>query len=320
MRDKLVTIFGGAGFIGRHVVRSLAERGATIRVATRNAQLAAHLKPMGEIGQIVMTKWNPGDAASVEALVAGADHVVNCVGILFERRAGDFERLQGRLPGLIGQAAAKHGVQRVVHVSAIGADAASPSLYAKSKAEGESSLRAAFPAAVILRPSIVFGPEDQFFNRFAQMACISPFLPLVGGGATKFQPVYVGDVAAAVMAGLERAETAGRTFELGGPKVYSFKELLQYLLKELGRKRLLLPLPDGIARLQARLFELLPEPPLTRDQLLLLAKDNVVTAGVSTLKDLGIAPTPVEVIVPQYIKPFCRQSAVFAREHGGGSV
>jgi NADH dehydrogenase len=218
--------------------------------------------------------------------------------------------VHGELPGRIAAAARAAGVERLVHVSAIGADPASPAHYARSKAAGEAALRAAFPAAVVLRPSIVFGPEDGFFNRFAQMAKIAPALPLVGGGRTRFQPVYVGDVAEAILAALDRPELAGRTFELGGPKVYSFAELLAYTLEVTGRRRLLLPLPFPLARLQARLLEFLPTPPLTRDQVSLLERDNVVAPGAAGLAELGIQATPVEVVVPTYLRAFARSAPI----------
>jgi NADH dehydrogenase len=303
MRDEIVTVFGGAGFIGRHLVRRLAARGAAVRVATRSPNTAGHLLPMGEVGQIVLARFAE-DEATLSSLVEGASAVVNLVGILFERRAGEFERVHGALPGRIGAAAREAGVGRLVHVSAIGADPASPSLYARSKARGEEAVRSAFPGAVVLRPSIVFGPEDSFFNRFAAMARISPVLPLVGGGGTRFQPVYVGDVAEAILAGLDRPETAGRTFELGGPKIYTFKELLEYVLRVTGRRRLLVPIPFALARLQARFLELLPDPPLTRDQVALLERDNVASPGAPGLAELGITPTPLEVVVPSYLAPY----------------
>ena len=303
MRDEIVTVFGGAGFIGRHLVRRLAARGATVRVATRSPNTAGHLLPMGEVGQIVLARFVE-DETAIRGLVEGASAVVNLLGILFERRRGDFERVHAALPERIASAARAAGVRRFVHVSAIGADPASPSLYARSKAAGERAVRAAFPEAVILRPSVVFGPEDGFFNRFAAMARISPVLPLVGGGGTRFQPVYVGDVADAIVAALARPDAAGRTYELGGPKVYSFEELLRYVLEVTGRRRLLLPLPWWLARLQARIFEFLPTPPLTRDQVSLLERDNVVSPGAPGLAELGIAPTPLETVVPSYLQVY----------------
>ena len=304
MRSKVVTIFGGSGFIGRYVVQRLAELGAVIRVPTRRPERSIFLKPLGAVGQINLEPWNPGAPGEAGRQLVGSDYAISLIGILFERRGGDFERVQARMPGEIGAAAAKHGLKHVVHISAIGADARSPAEYGRTKAAGEAALRTSFPRATILRPSIVFGPEDGFFNRFARMSQISPVLPLIGVGRTRFQPVYVGDVADAVVAGLTRPEVAGRTYELGGPTTYTFKELLTYLSKVTGRRRLLLNLPFGVAAFQARLLRFLPEPPLTLDQLELLKRDNVVAGGAAGLADLGIVPTPLEVIVPTYLKAF----------------
>jgi NADH dehydrogenase len=306
---KVATVFGGSGFIGRYVVKRLAERDYIVRVAVRDPEAALFLKPMGVPGQIVPLGVSVTDDAGVAAAVAGAEVVVNLVGILHETRKATFKAVQGEAPGRIGRAAAAAGARAVVQISAIGADPASPSAYARSKAEGEQAVRAAFPAATVLRPSIVFGPEDGFFNRFAALARFAPALPLYGGGETKFQPVHVGDVADAVMAALDRPEAAGRTYELGGPRVYSFRELLAYILEVTGRRRLLVPLPWSVGRLQARVFELLPSPPLTRDQLLLLQTDNVVAPGALTLADLGITPKAVEAIVPGYLARFRRRGA-----------
>lgn len=306
MRDAVITVFGGSGFLGRHLVRRLALEGATIRVPTRRPETAIHLKPMGAVGQIVLERFDPAREGEAEALVEGASHVVNLIGILFERRRGDFEALQAKLPGRIARAAAEAGVRRLVQLSAIGADPASPSLYARTKAAGEAAARAAFAGTTVLRPSIVFGPEDGFFNRFAEMARLLPALPLIGGGGNRFQPVYVGDVAAATVAALTRDDAVGRTYELGGPRVYTFKELLAYMLGVLGRRRLLVTLPYGIAALQARVLELLPEPPLTRDQIELLKRDNVVSPGAAGLAELGVAATPLEVVVPTYLRQYAR--------------
>jgi uncharacterized protein YbjT (DUF2867 family) len=305
MRDKVVTVFGGSGFIGRYVVKRLAELGATIRVPSREPNRAMFLKPMGAVGQIVLEPWEPGPA-SVARMVAGSSDVVNLIGILFERRAGEFEAVQARLPGEIAAAAKAAGALRLVQMSAIGADPASPSLYGRTKAQGEANVRAAFPQAVIVRPSIVFGPEDGFFNRFARMAQIMPVLPLVGGGHTRFQPVHVGDVASAIVTALGDGSHAGRTFELGGPTVYTFRELMELILKMVGRRRLLVTLPFGAASLQARLLQLLPEPPLTPDQVELLKRDNVVAEGALGLAELGIQPTPLETVVPAYIRAYGR--------------
>lgn len=310
MRNRVVTVFGGSGFLGRHLVRRLAARGATIRVPTRRPERAGFLRPMGDVGQIALLPWDARDERSIEALVTGASDVVSLIGILFESGSGDFTALQAELPGRIGAAAAGAGVERVVHVSAIGADPGSPSVYARTKAAGEAALRQAFPSATVLRPSIVFGPEDGFFNRFAAMAQFLPALPLIGGGHTRFQPVYVGDVADAVMAALTRDDCRGRTFELGGPSVRTFRELLTWLLHVLGRRRLLLPLPFGLARQQARLLQHLPEPPLTPDQVALLTRDNVVGEGQPGLAELGITPAPMEAIVPSYVQPYARRGSI----------
>lgn len=306
MRSKVVTVFGGSGFIGRYVVQRLAAAGATIRVPTRHPERAMHLQPLGTVGQIVLERWSATSEAEVARMLAHVDAAVNLVGILFESGAGDFNRLQAELPGRVGAAAARLGVKRVVQISAIGADPASTSVYARTKAAGEAAVKEAFPAATILRPSIVFGPEDGFFNRFARMSALSPALPLIGGGRTRFQPVYVGDVADAVMAALTRDDVQGRTYELGGPGIYSFKELLSYMLRVTGRRRLLVPLPDGLARLQAKILQYLPEPPLTLDQLELLKRDNVVSEGAAGLAELGVQPTPLEVIVPGYLRTYAR--------------
>ncbi|GBD43383.1 hypothetical protein HRbin40_00856 [bacterium HR40] len=307
MRLDTATVFGASGFIGRHLVKRLAERGAVIRAVTRDPDRALHLKPLGEVGQIVLLPLaGEPTPAALAPLVRGADLVVNLAGILFERRPGDFEAVHVRFAGAVAEAAAAAGCRRLVHVSAIGADRLSASVYARTKAEGEAAVRTAFPQAAILRPSIVFGPEDKFFNRFARMAQLSPVLPIVGG-RTRFQPVYVGDVADAVIAAAF-AEEASATFELGGPRIYSFVELVHYVLEVTGRRRLVIDLPLPVARFVAALAEWLPEPPLTRDQILLLGRDNIVAAGARGLADLGIRPTPVEVVVPQYLVTFARRS------------
>jgi uncharacterized protein YbjT (DUF2867 family) len=300
---RVATVFGGAGFIGRAVVQRLAKQDYVVRVVTRNPDRVRDLKTAGFVGQIVPLAADPGEDASVARAVEGAEAVVNLIGILFERRPGDFDRLQGEAPGRIARAAAAAGVQRLVHLSAIGADAASESLYARSKAAGEAALLAAFPAATILRPSIVFGPEDAFFNRFAQMATLLPVMPVVSG-ATRFQPVFVGDVAEAVMAALARDDAAGRVYELGGPRIWTFRELMAFILETTQRRRKLVDMPMGLMRFQARLAEKLPAPPITTDQLLLLQKDNVVGEGAATLADLGIAAKAVEAVVPAYLARF----------------
>lgn len=299
---RTVTVFGGSGFIGRYVVARLADRGWTIRVAVRNPRRANFLRPLGNVGQIVPIRTRLQNAEEVQAAVAGADAVVNLVGILAPSGKQTFAAIQAEGPGLIAEAAAAQGIERMVQVSAIGADPDAPADYARTKGLGERAVRAALPRAVILRPSIVFGPEDGFFNRFAAMARLSPALPLIGGGHTRFQPVYVGDVADAAVAALENEAARGMTYELGGPHVYSFKELMQILLKTIRRKRLLVPIPWALAYAQGSVLQLLPDPPLTRDQVKLLERDNVVGDGALTLADLGIdQPHSVEVIVPTYL-------------------
>jgi NADH dehydrogenase len=307
MRLDTVTVFGASGFIGRHLVKRLAARGAVIRAVSRDPERALHLKPLGDVGQIVLlpAPAEP-DAEKLRGLVEGADLVVNLVGILYERRRGDFEKAHVHLARAIAEAAVASGCRALVQISAIGADPASPSLYARTKAQGEAAVREAFPGATILRPSIVFGPEDSFFNRFARMAQFSPVLPIVGA-RTRFQPVYVGDVAEAVIAAALADDAPGRLYELGGPRVYTFGELIRYMLKVTGRRRLVIDLPLPLARLVALFAEWLPEPPITRDQILLLQRDNVVSPDAPGLRELAIRPTPLEVIVPQYLVTYARR-------------
>jgi len=298
MKNQLVTIFGGSGFLGRHTVRALARAGYRIRIATRHPNRAFFLRPLGSVGQIDFVKCDVADADSVAQALSGANAAINLTGILFEK-GQTFEEVQADGAANIAKAAAAAGVAALVHVSAIGADAESAAAYAVTKAEGEANVREAFPNAVILRPSIIFGPEDGFFNKFAEMARFFPALPLIGGGRTRFQPVFVGDVAQAILAALSRQD--GRTYELGGPSVYSFKELMQLILRETGRKRALVPVPFGIAFLKAAFLQLLPNPLLTIDQVKLLKKDNVVSPTASGLADLGITPTSVEAVIPSYL-------------------
>ena len=298
MNTNLVTIFGGSGFVGRHTVRALARAGWRIKVATRHPARGFFLRPLGSVGQIDFVKCDVSDAASVAQAVAGAQAVINLTGILFQK-GQTFEEVQAEGAANIAQAAAGAGARALVHVSAIGADLESDSAYAVTKAKGEQAVREAFPGAVILRPSIMFGPEDGFFNKFAEMARYFPALPLVGGGHTRFQPVFVGDVAQAIVSALSRQD--GRTYELGGPTIYSFKELLQLILRETGRKRALIPLPFPLASLQAAFLQLLPNPLLTMDQVRLLKKDNVVSSTAAGLAELGITPTSAEAVIPAYL-------------------
>jgi NADH dehydrogenase len=308
MKRHQIAVMGGAGFVGRYVVKRLVERGEVLTVGGRHATGAKYLKLKGDVGQVGLVNIAIGDAEPVlRAFVAGKDALVNCVGILYERGAQKFAAVHHAAPAKLARLAREAGVERLVHISAIGADPRSPSAYARSKAAGEQAVKDAFPTATILRPSIVFGPEDDFFNRFAALAVMSPFVPLIGGGETRFQPVYVGDVASAVTQVLDDPATAGRTYELGGPQVFTFRQLMELMLGEIKRRRHFVDLPFGVASLQARFLSLLPKPPLTPDQVEMLRRDNVVAAGALDLGTLGIAPTAVEAILPSYLDRFRRR-------------
>lgn len=301
MRNQLITVFGGSGFLGRYVVQRLAARHARIQVPSRTPNRVRHLQPMSDPGQIVVEPLNLGSEQALSRYLTGSSAVVNLIAILHERKKGDFQAVHVDLAGRLARAARTAGVERLVHVSAIGADPTSSSAYARTKAAGEAAVREAFAEATIMRPSVVFGPEDDFLNRFAAMAKFLPALPLIGGGRTRFQPVYVGDVANAITTALQREDAAGTTYELGGPRVYTFEELMRWLLRTVGRKRLLLPLSFDLAKLQGRFLEYAPEPPLTRDQVELLKYDNVVADDAKTFEDLGVRPTPMELIAPEYL-------------------
>lgn len=312
MTARLVTIFGGSGFVGRHLVRALAKQGWRIRVAVRRPDLAGHLQPLGAVGQIHAVQANLRYPDSVLRAAEGAEAVVNLVAILAESGRQTYARVHVDGARAVAEAAARAGAARLVHVSAIGADPASEAGYGRSKAAGEAAVLAAFPGAMILRPSIIFGPEDQFFNRFAAMTRFSPALPLIGGGHTKFQLVYVGDVAAAAAKLVEGGGKPGTTYELGGPEVKSFRALMEYMLAVTNRKRVLVDLPFPIARLKASVLELLPGKLLTQDQVAMLEVDNVVSAAAKvekrTLEGLGIKPASIEAVVPGYLYRF--------RKHG----
>jgi NADH dehydrogenase len=316
--DTLVTVFGGSGFVGRNVVRALCKRDYRIRVAVRRPELAGHLQPLGRVGQIHAVQANLRYPASIAAAMRDSHVAINLVGILAESGAQRFDAVQAAGAGAVAKAAAAIGA-RMVHVSAIGADENSPSRYARSKAAGEKAVLSAVPSATIFRPSVVFGPEDQFTNRFAALARMSPALPLIGGGATKLQPVYVGDVAAAVAEAVDGNAKAGATYELGGPEVLTMREVMELILATIERHRMLVSLPFGLAKLQALLLQYAPGPlKLTPDQVALLRSDNVVSepakAAGLTLEGLGIAPDSLEAIAPQYLWRF-RKAGQFA--HNG---
>jgi len=315
-QDTVVTVFGGSGFLGRNVVRALAKRNYRIRVAVRRPELAGHLQPLGRVGQIHAVQANLRYPASVAAAMRDSEVAINLVGILTESGKQTFDAVQGRGAEAVARAAAAVAA-RMVHVSAIGADAQSGSSYARAKAAGEQAVLAAIPSATILRPSVVFGPEDQFTNRFAGLARISPFLPLIGGGTTRLQPVYVGDVAQAVANAVDGKTTAGATYELGGPEVLTMREIMEIILTITERKRMLLPLPFGLAKFQAMFLQFAPGAlKLTPDQVELLQSDNVVSeeakAAGLTLQGLGITPDSLEAVAPQYLWRF-RAAGQFQR-------
>jgi len=323
-KDRLVTVFGGSGFVGRHVVRALARQGWRVRVASRRPDLAFHLQPSGRVGQINAVQANLRYPASIASALRGADAVVNLVGLLRQSGRQTFETVHRGAARALARAAREAGIADLVHISALGADLQSPSIYARTKAEAELAIRELIPGAIILRPSLVFGPEDGFFNRFAAMARLMPALPLIGGGKTKFQPVFVGDVGLAVAAALDGKASAGTTYELGGPDIKTMRELLEFILKVTERKRLLLPIPFAVASLlggateiaEALAFGFFPSVlSMTRDQMTLLKRDSIVSpeaiAEHRTLQGLGITPEAFETIVPTYLYRY-RKTGQFA--------
>jgi uncharacterized protein YbjT (DUF2867 family) len=301
---KLVTVFGGSGFVGRHVVRALAKRGYQVRVATRRPDLAGHLQPLGNVGQIQAVQANLRVRWSVDRAVQDADHVINLVGILYESGKQRFAAVQEVGARAVAEAARAVGAG-LTHGSALGADARSQSVYARTKAKGEEAVLETVPNAVIYRPSIVFGPEDQFFNRFANMARFSPVLPLIGGGATKFQPVFVGDVAEAIARSVDGKVEGGKIYELGGPQVLTFRQCMEEMLDIIDRKRLLVSVPWSIASLQGAILGMLPKPLLTSDQVTLLRTDNVVSEAAEregrTFATIGLQPQTIATILPSYL-------------------
>jgi uncharacterized protein YbjT (DUF2867 family) len=317
--DTLITVIGGSGFVGRHVVRALAKRGYRIRVGCRRPDLAGHVQPLGTPGQVMPVQANVRYPASLAAACEDAHAVINLVGVLYSAGVQSFDAIHVFGAEAAARAAKAAKARIFIQMSALGANANSASSYARSKAEGEARAKAAFPGATIMRPSIIFGPEDDFFNRFAVLARFSPFLPLIGGGKTRFQPVFVGDVAQAFARLVEHPDLNGRTYELGGPEIFSFREILEYVLATIDRRRLLLPLPWPIARAIGAVAGLLPHPLITTDQVELLKTDNVVShkadAASDTLAGLGISPTGIEAIVPTYLYRF-RKAGQFTAPNG----
>lgn len=306
MKDTLITIFGGAGLVGRYTVRALAKAGYRLRVGVRRPNCAGYLLTMGHVGQIQLCKVDVRDEEAVQGALKGAQAAVNLAGALYQR-GQTYGDVHVKGAATMANLAKEAGAQSFVHVSAIGADEKSESAYARSKAEGERAVREVFPEAAILRPSAIFGPEDQFFNQFAAMARYFPMLPLPGGGHTKLQPVFAGDVAEAVKKCLEDPATRGQIYELGGPRVYTFREMMELILRETGRKRLLVSVPYPLMMLQATIAGLIPGSPLTRDLVKFSKIDDVVSPGAKTFADLGITPDSVEAIVPHYLWRFRRE-------------
>jgi uncharacterized protein YbjT (DUF2867 family) len=301
---KLVTIIGGSGFLGRHIVRALAKRGYRVRVACRRPDLAGHLQPLGNVGQIQPVQANVRVRWSIDRAVEGADHVINLVGVLFESGRQTFAAVHDFGARAVAEAARAEGAG-LTHISALGADVTSPSAYARTKARGENAVLETLPSAVVFRPSIIFGPEDEFYNRFANMARFSPALPLIGGGTTRFQPVFVGDVAEAVARSVDGEVKGGTVYELGGPEVLSFRQCMEEMLDVIGRRRWLVPIPWWAAKMQGAVLGLLPNPLLTSDQVIQLQTDNIVSPDAEqegrTFAALGIRPQAPGAILPSYL-------------------
>jgi len=305
MNIKQVTVFGGSGFVGRAIVRALAPQGYLIRVACRRIELAEAVKTAGDVGQVTIMRANLRMPQSVAAAIAGSQAVINAAGIPFERGRQRYRAVHVEGARAIAEAARTAGVQRLVHVSGIGTESrSSRNRFILSKVEAEDAIIAAFESATILRPSVIFGPDDAMFNRLAKIAAQAPFVPVVGNGRAKVQPVFAGDVGAAAVAALARPDTAKSVFELGGPKVYTYREIAALTLHEIGRDKRIIGVPAGLMKIAGWFAEFLPVPPLTHDQVDLLTTDNVVRGGAKTLADLGITPTAAEVILPTYLDRF----------------
>ena len=302
--QKIIAIFGGGGFLGKHLMRELTKLDYRVKVATRNPYLKGYLKPLGNPGQIELFRTNIFDTDQVKKVLENCDIVINLVGILYETKKQKFSQIHGQFPYLLSNLCNELGVKNLVHVSALGVKERHPSAYMQSKLEGEQNIQETFKPSIILRPSIVFGPEDKFFNTFASLAQFSPFLPLIGGGKTKFAPIYVGDIAKAIVKALELNNSEPKIYELGGPENYSFKELMEILLTEIKKKRFLIPIPFGFAKFQSYFLQMMPNPLLTPVQVELLKHNNVVSGEHPNLKELGITGTPIQSILPKYIYRF----------------
>jgi len=302
--QKIIAVFGAGGFLGKHLMRQLTKLDYRIKVATRNPYLKGYLKPLGDPGQIELFKTNIFDPESVKHVLRNCDFVINLVGILHETKKQKFNHIHSQFPYLLSNLCKELGIKNLIHVSALGVRERHISQYMQSKFLGERNIQDTFKPSVILRPSVVFGPEDKFFNTFASLAQFSPILPLIGGGKTKFAPIYVGDVAKSIVKALELNNSEPKIYELGGPENYSFKELMEILLTEIKKKRLLVSIPFGFAKFQSYFLQLMPNPLLTPDQVELLKHNNIVTGDHPTLKDLGITGTPIQSILSKYIYRF----------------
>ena len=311
MKQKIATIFGASGFIGRHLIRSLTEKDFRIIAATRSPYLYGYLKPLGNPGQIDLEKVNLFEEENLRTLIKNSDVVINLVGILYENKKQKFEDIHVKFPALLTKLCNEQNIKKLVHISALGINETANSQYMQSKLKGEKNILNNFNRSVILRPSIIFGPEDKFFNQFASLAEFFPALPLIGGGLTYFQPIYVGDVAKSIVTILEKEEINKNIYELGGPQTFTFKELMEILLKQIKKKRFLVPIPFSFAKFQAKILQLLPKPLLTTDQVEMLKYDNIVTNKYPTLKDLKISPKTLESVLPDYIWRF-RKGGQFA--------
>ena len=302
--QRIIAIFGAGGFLGKHLMRQLTKLDYRVKVATRNPYLKGYLKPLGNPGQIELFKTNIFNLEDVKQVLKDCDFAINLVGILYETRKQKFDQVHSQFPHLLSNLCSEVGIKNLVHISALGVKERHTSLYMQSKLQGEKNIQNNFKPSVILRPSVVFGPEDKFFNTFASIAQFSPGLPLVGGGKTKFAPIYVGDVAKAIVKALELNNSGPKIYELGGPENYSFKELMEILLTEIKKKRFLIPIPFVAAKFQSYFLQMMPKPLLTPDQVELLKHNNIVSGDYPTLKDLGITGTPIQSILPKYIYRF----------------
>ncbi len=302
--QKIIAVFGAGGFLGKHLMRQLTKIDYRVKVATRNPYLRGHLKLLGNPGQIELFKTNIFDPEDIKNVLKNCDSIINLVGILYETKKQKFNEIHSQFPYLLSNLCSELGIKNLIHISALGVREKHVSRYMQSKLQGEKNIQNTFRSSVILRPSVVFGPEDKFFNTFASIAQFSPILPLIGGGKTKFAPIYVGDVAKAIVKALELNNSKPKIYELGGPKNYSFKELMEILLSEIKKKRFLLPVPFGLAKFQSYFLEMMPNPLLTPDHVEMLKFNNIVSGEYSTLKDLGITGTTIQSILPKYIYRF----------------